>query len=77
MIVGKISKKGQIVIPKEIRDQMGLKVGDVLSFKIQSNKVVIEKLTNNSTKTMFEILENSKPIENSIKFQRKLREEWD
>ena len=78
MIVGKMSKKGQIVIPKEIREQLGLQTGDVLRFRIQSNNmIVIEKLTSDTNKIMSEILEKSKPIQNSMQFQRKLREEWD
>lgn len=78
MIVGKLSKKGQIVIPKEIREQLGLQTGDVLRFRIQSNNlIVIEKFTSDTNKAMSEILEKSKPIQNSMQFQRKLRAEWD
>ncbi len=72
MNVGKISKKGQVVIPKEIREKFGIKPGDALIFKIQGNKVIIEKIQ----EKMSEILKNSKPIENSLTYQRKLREEW-
>lgn len=72
MNVGKISKKGQVIIPKEIREKFGIKPGDALIFKIQGNKVIIEKIQ----EKMSEILKNSKPIENSLNYQRKLREEW-
>lgn len=73
MNVGKISKKGQIVIPKEIREMFGIQPGDALIFNIQENKIVIEKIQ----EKMSDILENSKPVENSLEFQRKLREEWE
>ena len=73
MNVGKMSKKGQIVIPKEIRERFGIKPGDAVIFKIQGNKVIIEKIQ----EKMSEILKNSKPIENSIEFQKKLRDEWE
>ncbi len=44
MNVGKMSKKGQIVIPKEIRERFEIKPGDAVIFKIQGNKVIMEKI---------------------------------
>jgi AbrB family looped-hinge helix DNA binding protein len=73
MNVGKMSKKGQIVIPKEIREKFGIKPGDAVIFRIQGNKVIIEKIQ----EKMSEILINSKPIEKSLAFQKKLRNEWE
>lgn len=73
MNVGKMSKKGQIVIPKEIRERFGIKPGDAVIFKIQGDKVIIEKIQ----EKMSDILKNSKPVENSLKFQKKLRDEWE
>ena len=73
MNVGKMSKKGQIMIPKEIRERFGIKPGDDVIFKIQGNKVIIEKIQ----EKMSEILKNSKPVDNSLEFQKKLRDEWE
>jgi AbrB family looped-hinge helix DNA binding protein len=73
MNVGKMSKKGQIVIPKEIREKFGIKPGDAVIFKIQGDKVVLEKIQ----EKMSEILINSKPVEKSLDFQKKLRDEWE
>ena len=73
MNVGKMSKKGQIVIPKEIREKFGIKPGDAVIFRIQGNKVIIEKIQ----EKMSEILKNSKLIEYSLDFQKKLRDEWE
>ena len=73
MNIGKVSKKGQIVIPKTIRDKFGIMPGDALIFKIKEDKIIIEKIK----ERMSEILKNSEPIENSLKFQQKLRDEWD
>ena len=74
MMVSKISKKGQIVIPKEIREKLGFHEGDVVVFKMEGKEVILEKIG----ESMNEILKNSKPLtENSIKFQRKLRDEWE
>lgn len=73
MIVGKMSKKGQIVIPKEIREKFGIHPGDVLVLEIQADKIIITKIK----EKMSEILEKSQPVEDSITFQRKMREEWE
>jgi AbrB family looped-hinge helix DNA binding protein len=37
-----LSSKGQVVIPKEIRDMLGLKEGDKLVIGVESAHVVIE-----------------------------------
>lgn len=39
--VGKITGKGQVQVPKEIRDACGLKVGDELVFQLDSNKSLV------------------------------------
>ena len=44
MNVGKMSKKGQIVIPKEIRQRFNINPGDAVIFKIQENRVIMEKI---------------------------------
>lgn len=73
MNVGKMSKKGQIVIPKEIREKFGILPGDAVIFRVQGNKIIIEKIN----QKMSEILVNSKPVKDSIEFQKELREEWE
>jgi len=73
MNIGKISKKGQIVIPKEIRERFEIKPGDAIIFRIQGDKIVLEKIQ----ERMSEILKNSKPVEKSLEFQKKLRDEWE
>ena len=72
MNIGKLSKKGQIVIPKEIREKFGIRAGDAVIFKIQGDKVILEKIQ----EKMSDILTNSEPIEKSLEFQRKIRDEW-
>ena len=73
MLVSKISKKGQIVIPKEIRDKLGFHPGDVIIFKIQEKDVILEKVE----ESMADLLKKCKPLsEDSLTFQRKLRDEW-
>jgi AbrB family looped-hinge helix DNA binding protein len=36
-----ISTKGQIVLPKDVRDQLGLKPGSEIVFEISGNTIVI------------------------------------
>lgn len=39
----KISKKGQITIPKDVREKLGLKVGDKVIFESISQGILIRK----------------------------------
>lgn len=41
MAVAKIRERGQITIPKQIRESLGLKKGDVVDAKIEGDCVVI------------------------------------
>lgn len=41
----KISSKGQITIPTEVRKHLGIGTGDFLKFILGDNKVVIQKTT--------------------------------
>ena len=73
MIIGRVSKKGQIVIPKEIRNLLGIKEGDYVIFRTEGNRVYIEKIEERTK----DVLKSAKPVESSVEFQRRLREEWD
>jgi AbrB family looped-hinge helix DNA binding protein len=41
-----ISRKGQVAVPKEIRDTLHIKAGDRLFFKIEKCKIVLEPVFN-------------------------------
>jgi AbrB family looped-hinge helix DNA binding protein len=69
-----ISEKGQVTIPKEIRDATQLKAGDKVIFLERDNEIVIHKAR---TKKLSDILENQNPWKmSSLEFQRKARKEW-
>ncbi len=41
----KLGAKGQITIPKEIRDRLGLKPGDTIRYRVTKTGVEIERAT--------------------------------
>lgn len=43
-LTGKVSQKGQIVIPVAIRKKLGLQKGTEVSFEVKNNEVRIKKL---------------------------------
>ncbi len=51
MITAKITSKGQITLPKEIREKMGVRPGDDVGFEERGNLIVICKAI---TKSPFE-----------------------
>lgn len=40
----KVSSKGQVTFPKEVRDSIGLKTGDVIAYEVKSNRIVVRRL---------------------------------
>lgn len=53
----KITSKGQITIPAEVREALGLKQGDMLAFEVQADYVLVRKRP-----TLTEVLEKFKDI---------------
>lgn len=43
-IEAKVGARGQAVIPKPIRDQMGIQPGDKVRFGIEEGRIVVEKV---------------------------------
>lgn len=41
--VSRITSKSQTVIPKAVRDRLGLKPGDLVRYVVEGNRVVIER----------------------------------
>jgi len=72
--VSSISEKGQVTVPKEIREALGLKAGDKVVFISKGEQVFIRKA---QLKRLSQTLEKQKPWKaSSLEFQRKAREEW-
>lgn len=71
MKVTKLSSKGQIVLPAELRKEFHLSKGDKLIVKKQNGEIILKPITSlKKLKGVDEIEEASKELE-------KTREEWD
>ncbi len=44
MIASKISSKGQVTIPKEVRETLGVKPGDLVKYEIENGAVSITRV---------------------------------
>jgi len=72
--VGTVTSKGQVTIPKEIRETLGVIEGDKLIFLVEGDRVVLRKV---GSEKLTDILSRRKPWEEKgLDFQRRLREEW-
>ena len=73
--VSSITTKGQITIPKEIREALDLREGDKVIFTIEGDRAMIRKV---SGEKLSDILSRQKPwAEASLEFQKRLRKEWE
>lgn len=75
-IIAKVGKKSQIVIPKEIRDTIGIREGDELIIDILYDKIIIRLKPKNYTKKLRglhkEVWEGIDPLE----YIHNERESW-
>jgi antitoxin PrlF len=39
----KVTSKGQVTVPKAVRDALGLKVGDEVIFRVEGNRAVLAR----------------------------------
>ncbi len=69
-----MSAKGQVTIPKEIREALELKPGDKVVFIERENEVSIRR---SRVKKLSQILESQRPWKTSgLDFQKRARKEW-
>ncbi len=73
--ISPLSEKGQVTIPKEIRDILELRAGDRVVFIDKDDHVIIRKA---GTEKLSRTLEAQKPWKvSALEFQKKIRKEWD
>jgi len=72
--ISSISSKGQVTIPKKIREELGIKEGDKVIFLLDGDRAIIKKI---NEQKLSNILSKQKkwPID-SLEYQRRIREEW-
>ena len=71
--MSKITSKGQVTIPVEVRRALGLDVGDTTLFEKIDGNIVIKK---NKKGTLLSVLEEAGPLSNETrKVLNKIRDE--
>lgn len=57
-----LTSKGQTTIPKEIRDGLGMKAGDQITFTLLADGTVIMRVKNRSVRDLYGILRPKKRV---------------
>ena len=50
----KVARRYQVTIPEEVREELGINIGDIVDVRSQDGKVVVEKLGKNWESVMEE-----------------------
>ena len=73
--VVKVTRKYQITLPKEVREKLGIRIGDFLKVKIEDGKVVLEPMVPRRRNLIDDMLNLiGKPI--NIDAVRLVEESW-
>ena len=68
----RVTSKGQVTIPKEVRDKLGIAPGDEVGFREDGEMVILEKTTERGTETPGERM-----VRMLVEFGRKHRDPAD
>jgi AbrB family looped-hinge helix DNA binding protein len=72
--IGTLTSKGQVTVPKEIREALGASEGDRIVFETEGDRILLRKAPRESLAALFR---RQKPWSvPAVKFQRRLRDEW-
>jgi AbrB family looped-hinge helix DNA binding protein len=73
--LSKVTGKGQVTIPVEVRLDLGITIGDKVLFEKRNSNILIRKAEKKGTVA---VLEDSTPFSKSAKrMMKKNRDEWD
>ncbi len=74
--VGTVSTKGQVTIPKDVREALHLRPGDKVLFDLEGGDTA--RVRKAEPSHLLEIMDRLGPAEETgLEFQRRLRSEWD
>ena len=59
IVTSRITSKGQVTVPKAVRESLGIKTGDSISYEVHENNAVIRRIPKVD-------LEWAKSIENTL-----------
>lgn len=40
----RLSRKGQVTVPKEVRESIGLKAGDLVAYEIEDGRIILRRV---------------------------------
>lgn len=72
----RVSGKGQVVIPKGVRDMLGLRAGDKLSVNVQGGKIVLRKRPESYTDYMWGLHGDAWREVDATEYVDREREAW-
>lgn len=72
----KVSPKGQIVIPKRLRDKLGIRKGEKVAIEEADEVVLVMKKVKDPVKAMRGLFKG-KTKRSSVELVRQLRDEWE
>jgi AbrB family looped-hinge helix DNA binding protein len=66
-----VSEKGQVTIPKELRDRLGIHSGQTLDFKAENGKLIaVKEMPVDAFEELFGILKSNKSTDELIRDMR-------
>ncbi len=73
----KVSSKFQVVIPREIREKMGLERGDELTVDLEGEIIVMRRKPKNFTRYMKGLHREIWSDEGTDRYLHRMRDEWE
>lgn len=71
----KVTSKGQITIPKRVREELGIRVGDVVTFLLRDDHALLRPIHRTSLRELHGALPATRPFPGRDEVRRQVREE--
>ncbi len=74
-VIVKVTRKYQVTLPKEIREKLGIRIGDFLRVRVDSGRIILEPLVprrNNPVEDMLNLI--AKPV--NVDAVKLVEESW-